>query len=117
LQQLKQIATTQANCNNSMGKSDLKILLQLYPEKPWSIPGILSNPNIDLDFVVSRDDMFDWVGWNVRELSRNPTLTIKQIKENMIMWNFAGLSSNPHLTVKLLDKYEGTCKLAIQLTF
>lgn len=85
--------------------NDLKILIQLYPEKPWSVAGLLSNPNLDLDFILAHDDHFDWIGNNAKELSRNPTLTTQQIKENLLIWDFYSLSYNPNLTVELLDMY------------
>ena len=80
----------------------LYILLEKFPDKPWSRIGLSRNPNITFDIVLSQPDKpWDWYG-----LSSNIYITIDNVlKHPDKPWDWDGLSQNRNITFDIVSTY------------
>ena len=83
-----------------MKSNSLTILIDRFPNKPWSYDILSGNPNITWETVQANPDK----PWNYNLLSGNPSITWEIVKANPDKpWNYEDLSENPNITWEIVQ--------------
>lgn len=90
-------------------------LVRAHPELRWHGCGLSQNPNITIDFVLEREEIYKnasrderWHGkyWDWRHLSRNPAIKWEDVMAHPdLPWHWVGMAKNPSIMTSALVDY------------
>lgn len=76
--------------------------IMTYSDFPWDYNELSTNPNLTCKFIKENLNK----PWNYKKLSRNNCFTMKDIEENPeIPWDYSEISRNHNLTLEFIERY------------
>lgn len=82
-------------------------ILETYPDAPWHWPSLTTNPNIDLNYIDSHQELpwvFETSQYTRFGISNNPNLTIKYIIDHPnLPWHWESITRNPNITLSDIE--------------
>jgi hypothetical protein len=89
------------NCNSTV---TLDEIIQ-HPDYFWNLFELSHNPNLTLDFILSKDDPSKW-NWHVISMHKNITIDMI-LNHPECPWHWLGIFQNPNITLQMmLDNHD-----------